>query len=305
MPGEEEALWVTKILMVGLILYVGVSAWGRELSESQRYLGATAPSAIPQVLPISVRDGWFATDRLAITTDGQEIYFSEAVDWNDPSQYRIRMYRFENFRWEGPLDLFEGFIAPALSPDGKTLYLQTKQDGVVFTWRSRRTEQGWAQPEAWAPDLPVSGLTEVRSGRFYGVTTSEDSVGWGDLCVLDPSTDNTFHSLGRPVCTSSEENDFFVAPDESYVVFATYGTARVEHPSDIMISFQRPNHTWTEPVSVGPLINDSAETRWGPSVSPDGKYLFYATGYTASTGHILWVRFDAIREILRLEALQK
>ena len=35
------------------------------------------------------------------------------------------------------------------------------------------------------------------------------------------------------------------------------------------------NDTWSEPVNLGPAINQPAGREWSASVSPDGKYLFF------------------------------
>jgi hypothetical protein len=72
---------------------------------------------------------------------------------------------------------------------------------------------------------------------------------------------------------------------------------------ELYISFRRQDHTWTRPVSLGPLINNGPAHRWGEYVTPDGKYLFYSYGTSPKDCHIYWLRFDRLLEKLRRENL--
>lgn len=67
--------------------------------------------------------------------------------------------------------------------------------------------------------------------------------------------------------------------------------------------FSCKDHTWTNPVSLGPLINNGTAHRWGEYVTPDGKYLFYSYGTSPGDCHIYWLRFDHLLEKLRRENL--
>jgi Tol biopolymer transport system component len=77
------------------------------------------------------------------------------------------------------------------------------------------------------------------------------------------------------ISTTSHEVDPFIAPDESYLIFASdrpggYGEA------DLYICFRQSDGTWPKAQNMGPSIN----TKTGelcPSVSPDGKYLFFSS----------------------------
>jgi hypothetical protein len=93
--------------------------------------------------------------------------------------------------------------------------------------------------------------------------------------------------------------DFYVAPDESYIIVSAKETKTYE--SELYISFRKPDSTWTVPVSVGPKINDGLAHRWGQYVSPDGKCLFYTRETSSKDTAVYWVRFDKLLRELQQE----
>lgn len=82
-------------------------------------------------------------------------------------------------------------------------------------------------------------------------------------------------NLGSTINTEFYENDPFVAPDESYLVFQSnrpggYGKG------DLYVSFRADDGSWTSAKNLGGQIN-SAEGDGCPVVTPDGKYLFFSS----------------------------
>jgi hypothetical protein len=94
--------------------------------------------------------------------------------------------------------------------------------------------------------------------------------------------------------------DFYIAPDESYMIISAKESATFE--SELYISFRNEENTWSVPVSLGPLINDGTAHRWGAYVSPDRRYLFYTKGTSEKDCSIYWVRFDGLFKKLRASA---
>jgi len=69
--------------------------------------------------------------------------------------------------------------------------------------------------------------------------------------------------------------DPFIAPDESYIIFAS------DRPDgfgggDLHVSFRQDDGTWGEAINLGSTIN-SPQTDFCPSVTKDGKYLFFSS----------------------------
>ena len=111
----------------------------------------------------------------------------------------------------------------------------------------------------------------------YDIYSSE----WRDNNFLPPV------KLGPAINTSAYEADVFVAPDESYLIFAANRPGGLGS-GDLYVSFRNQDGTWTPSKSLGDGINTETDD-FCPYVSVDGKYLFYA-----SRGDIYWVSMDVI-----------
>jgi len=89
------------------------------------------------------------------------------------------------------------------------------------------------------------------------------------------------------------ENEPAVAPDGSYLIF--YSAGRPDNLSneltgDLYVSFRLPDGSWSEAQNLGEPINSLSEENW-PSISPDGKYLFFSSnrGEGQQLPDVYWV----------------
>ena len=62
--------------------------------------------------------------------------------------------------------------------------------------------------------------------------------------VIVVNQDTILQSLGIPLNSSAQENDFYIAPDESYIFFSKNVTGGA---GDIYLSFKKDNGRWTNP----------------------------------------------------------
>jgi len=101
-------------------------------------------------------------------------------------------------------------------------------------------------------------------------------------------------NLGPSVNTRFREFDPFVAPDHSYLIFAS------ERPggqggADLYISFRNPDGSWSEARNMGPGVN-SGDADFTPMLSPDGAYLFL-TSRRGGSSDLYWVNARVIEEL--------
>ncbi|HEY0788732.1 MAG TPA: nuclear transport factor 2 family protein, partial [Thermoanaerobaculia bacterium] len=87
----------------------------------------------------------------------------------------------------------------------------------------------------------------------------------------------------------------FIAPDESYLVYAIHGRPDGLGRSDYYISFRSPDDTWSEPVNLGPKINPAADEEYSAYVTRDGRYLFFMSSRTAPATELFGDRVTADR----------
>jgi hypothetical protein len=254
------------------------------------YLGQSPPGNTPKIFPLSVNQGFFAAERIAISDNGREIYYSEIKGYYPNTGESIKKYSYSNDRWTGPVTLFEGFAAPALSLTGDTMYLETNFE----TYISVKNGPGWTKPKRILSELDSAHYFQVTgTGDYYISSKSGKGAGLSDWCsVKIKGYDTTVLSLGRPLNTSGENLDFFVSHDESFMI--------VTNRQGLGISYKTKDGGWTNPVNFGPEINFGLGS-WGPYVTPDNKYLFYSTGTKPdySDVYVYWVRIDCIIEDIK------
>jgi Tol biopolymer transport system component len=85
----------------------------------------------------------------------------------------------------------------------------------------------------------------------------------------------------------------FIAPDESYLLFSSNRRDPDHDDGDLYISRRQPDGSWTDPVSLGEPVNSPTQERF-PSVSLDGKYLFFTRWTPDHDEDVFWVNAATI-----------
>ena len=249
------------------------------------YLGEPPPGNMPKIFPLSVKHGFFAAERIAVSNDGRDIYYSEIKGYYPNTGESLKKYSYSGGKWTGPFTLFEGYAAPALSVTGDTMYMETNFE----TWISLKNVSGWTKPKRILYSLDSAHYFQVtRNGNQYISSKSGKGAGLSDWCkVIIEGSDTTVLSLGKPINTSGENLDFFVSQDDSIII--------VTNCPGLGISFRNNDGSWTNPVNFSPVINFGLGS-WGPYITPDNKYLFYSTGTRPdySDVYVYWVRIDSL-----------
>jgi hypothetical protein len=276
---------------------VSISAAAQE--KFPPYIGQAPPERAPQVFRLQTHDGYFASDRIAISADGKELYYTEVTNtWSD---YNIRYYQYSDQKWNGPFDLFAGFLGPALSADDKTMFFEKYNDARTC-WHSRRTDTGWSTPTLCTevPDPKDKHyLRDTASGRIYASSRGAlNGTGQMDISTYAKTDAEGFHhSLGRPLNSPGNEGDFYVAKDEAFIVFGSPHRGGVGG-GDLFISFRESDGSWSDPKNLGATVN-TAGFEFGPYVTDDKRYLFYSRSADFTRVDVCWIRFDGLLQTLR------
>ncbi|MFC0516084.1 hypothetical protein ACFFGT_17825 [Mucilaginibacter angelicae] len=306
-----------KIFILSLFLACcfcsSVTAQNNFFNSKNAYLGQRPPNDTPRIFAqqMLVPDSGIAMDRSAFSADGKEFYYCNAMHWFSSKGNKIRYFKFDGTKWIGPFVLNYGYYAPTFSTDGKSMYfLGGKGDGRhAIVWISHRNKTGWTSPIVYLKkDYGLYDLMPTHSGTFYiGSNVSpgkmKDYTNY-DFCTLTVTKiDTVVKSLGPVINTPGFDGDFYVAPDESYMIISY--KEKPDFECELGITFRKPDHSWTVQQNLGPLINDGDAHRWGEYVTPDGKYLFYTKGTGEKDCHLYWVRFDTLKAKLKKEAFGK
>jgi Tol biopolymer transport system component len=102
---------------------------------------------------------------------------------------------------------------------------------------------------------------------------------------------NAYRSIEKldllPPASEYITGDFYVSPDESYIIFYSNLLDNLGQ-GDLYVAFQKPGGTWTKPKNLGKAVNTPGYD-FAPSISPDGKYLFFTRDVVGGQGDIYWI----------------
>ena len=287
-----------------LFLIFGVTCFAQRIPVDSLYLGQIHPGSTPKIFNLLISSGYFAAERVSISIDGKEIYYSELNGYKTNSNARVKYYSYSDGKWSGPKKLFENYFSPTLSVDGNKMFLQKTTDNTSEVWYSVKSDTGWCSPARFIPSQPIDYmLWETSNGNYYfGSYTSKGGLGardWSKLVIS--GNDTTVESLGTPLCSSGDDVDFGISKNDSFIIISS-GTStnrKANSNADLFISYKKSDGTWTNAKNLGIQINinDSGNGRWAPCFTADNKYLFYTGGWNGPA--IYWVQIDNYIKNLR------
>lgn len=248
-----------------------------------KYLDQTPPEENPVIFApgiVSAQEH-FEHSCLAFSPDYTEVYWSS--DFTEFGFYDIVYMKKENGRWTAPklAPFSEKYHAgsPVFSYDGKKLYFSSTRprnenagSSEVNIWVVEREGKVWSEPKPLDDiinsDQSESMLSISKQGTLY--------FRQGLEMFSSKQKDGVFQTpvkLDIKLKTGARILALFIAPDESYMIMESFGGGGYGG-ADLYICYKLKDGSWSEPVNLGPKINTGATERF-PSVTPDGKYLFF------------------------------
>lgn len=233
----------------------------------------------------------------ALTLDGKTVYFTVSPPNRRLNQYTIMVSHYRDGAWS-PAEVapFSGQYSdadPLVSPDGQRVYYISRRphsgkpagrDYDLFYVESVAPGADgvsqWSEPRPLGPAINTENdeyyVSVTRSGTVYYSAVYDGGMGGSD--IYRSRWQNGAHTaperLPAPVNSKGSEFDPFVAPDESYLIFASR-RPDIAPTFDLYISFQR-DGAWTEPRNLGERVNSDG-FEFCPIVSPDGQYFFFTS----------------------------
>lgn len=253
------------------------------------YLGQTPPGLEPELFAPGVVSTGLQTRDVAMTPDGRELYFSVTAG----ASTMIMVTREVDGAWSEPeVAPFSGRfldIEPAISPDGRRFFFlstrpkpgQEPKEGWVYQdiWVMEREGDGWSEPaNLGAPintDAPEYFPSVTADGTVYFTREGPDGVSSTYRSRLVDGAYSEPELLPPQVNCGTNRFNVFVAPDESFAIVPAVGREDSVGGADYYAVFRRDDDTWSDPVNMGPAINQAEGREWSASLSPDGAYLFF------------------------------
>ncbi len=255
------------------------------------YLGQEPPGAEPQLFMPGVISTWGRDGNISFFDDGKALVFAS-------NEKGIHLTFLRDGHWIEPTAVPWGFTTGlydfTLGGDGRTFYYASRKltgedDSVRNSniWAAELDGNFWSEsrllpPPVNMPDKDAFYPTAAADGTVYYFARVGDDSPDADIycCRRRGGAYSESERLGWPANTRYDEIDFIIAPDESYLIFAS------DRPggfgmSDNYICFRRDDGSWTNALNMGKRVN-SAGNEIRVSVSADGKYLFFCSTRAAA-----------------------
>lgn len=198
-------------------------------------------------------------------------------------------------------------VAPVISPDGRTLYFTRNFNKANIgasdrqdVWYSTRqsvangSESDWSEavnigpPINNAGDNAISGMApdgrtaylinvyRPDGGMSFGISKSiRTKAGWSQPVECRIANNYNLHE--------KNQLEFCVSPDGRAIILAVQ-RKDTRGNRDLYVSLQKPDNSWTEPVSLGNVIN-TAEFESSPFLAADSRTLYFTSAGHAGYGN--------------------
>ena len=258
------------------------------------YLGFSAAGDTAQIFAEGIVSTQFNERDMTFSPNGDEFFYS----LKGPSFYSLIHMKQINGVWnEKSVAPFSGQysdLEPCFSPDGKKLFFvsnrpttDNKETKDYDIWYVEKTDTGWGSPIN--PGAPLNTEANefypsiTKDGTIYFCARTETAIGGEDLfyAKLVDGKYQTPVNLGDSINTERDEFNAFISAEEDYIIYTSTGWGAGLGGGDLWISFRNKDNSWKKPQNMGDKIN-SPFLEYCPSISPDGKYLFYTSSRSSA-----------------------
>ncbi|RPI59182.1 MAG: hypothetical protein EHM44_12580 [Ignavibacteriales bacterium] len=87
-------------LVISMLVISSILLSAQTIPDDSLYLGQTPPGNIRKIFNLTVDQGYFAAEKIAISPNGKEIYYEEVnSNW---TSFKFKYYKYYNNKWNGP-----------------------------------------------------------------------------------------------------------------------------------------------------------------------------------------------------------
>lgn len=226
---------------------------------------------------------------ITFTPDGREAYFTR---YNAQPRWMHVMHAVvRDGEWQPPAPVAFSSDAwfdldPFLSPDGSRLYFvstRPRPDGAsnakpdMDIWYADRSGDGWGAPH-WIAELSSDGKegspTVDRAGNICFFSDRGSGADKNAIYCAERRGDHWDRPVRLDTAVNAGPSDTspFLAPDGNTLLF--YSTRPGGRGGADLYMSIRARGAWQPAVNLGDVVN-TAESEYNPSVSPDGRTLYF------------------------------
>jgi len=299
-----------KIVFVFLLVITMISCEKSNNNDfpdlSGDYLGQILPDSnailfAPEIISLENR----LESKIVFSPDGNTVYIQI---YNNDFMSTIYYSSLVDNKWsepiEAPFSIDNNIQLASVSVDGSKLFFSTNVRNQNKLYSVNINAEGWGEQEI----LPVpynseagdSSYIETADGNGF-LTSSRDGSAGKDIWMIFKTDDNELQAeiLNDNINSSSLDFSPCVASDGSFMIFGSDRFGR-NGLARLYISFYDEENGWSEARNVnssGSQINDDYANQANPTLSPDGKYLFFMRHYGTYEMDLYWVSTSFVEEI--------
>jgi Tol biopolymer transport system component len=317
-----QIAWDNDILGVAyLLLELGAEDEDFEFDYSGKYFGLKTPGLQPKLFA----PGFISTPNQVefggtFSPDGTEFFFTRRRF--GPDQRVWYTQREDNGSWMSPTTAPFAFDAaeyePCFTKDGKRIYFGSQRPlpGEVANnqtydiWVSEKTPEGWSEASHVGGDMMYVSIGS--DGTMYVTSLNRPDPDVPEAIarrlLQDDGSFGPFEALGDSINFLVNTAHPEISPDGTYLLFDGREPGTEGATADLYVSFIRNDNTWSKGIRLPEPVSTPDAGEIAPRLSPDGKYLFYASfnrTMGANYSNIYWVSTEAIERLRPVAAQRK
>ncbi len=295
------------ILKMSLFLFVAIYYYKGYSQNTLPYFGQTPPDSVPVRFGpafLQTDNTWSWYSGPVFSPDGREMFFGK---YHYIPSGNVKMYYIQDVNgvWTLPqIAPFSGtasLSSPNYSVDGNKLFFNADFSSVDLNkiYYVTKIANAWSTPVLI--NMPYLSLPEMISGTsmtldstfYFTLHTTQGAYIYRSKCINGQYT--SFERLPNQI-NLYNSSSAYIDPEEEYLLFDSNRPGTLGE-SDLYICFKKPDGGWTSAQNLGTNIN-CASWDYNPSISTDGKYLFFQSKRTGDiNANTYWVDASFIDEL--------
>jgi Tol biopolymer transport system component len=278
------------VLLLLALLALPDTIISQERPQTGPYFGQVAPGMEPEIFAPGLVSTSEGEGCIVFSADGRRVVFRRFGTANLLLEGEDTADGWRIFRVAPPfsrLDWYNGDFV--LAPDGTSFYFTSLRPiggGSTPPARSKIWMVEWDEGDWSTPNLVLPHIQSFDH-QAYPTLTADGTLYFFSRRASEGNTNYIYRSiqangeyavperLSYRINTGHHEYDPFVAPDGSYLIFASNKPGGFGG-GDFYVSFRDASGSWSDPVNMGEGINSSAnENR--PFLTLDGRYFFFTS----------------------------
>jgi hypothetical protein len=260
-------------------------------SVAQKKINFALPPDTPSLFAEGIISTRYSERDFALSPDGTEIFYTLQSPARAVFQTILYMKKDVKGVWSKPeVAPFAGKysdLEPAFTPDGNKLFFCSNRpvNGTnakdYDIWYTEKKNGKWGEPVNIG--LPVNtGADEfypsvTATGNLYFTAAYKNAIGLEDIYVAKWNSGKYEEPFPLDSSVNSKTYEFnaFVSPDESFIIFTSYGRKDDAGGGDLYMSTRDDRGSWKAAKNLQFLNSDKLD--YCPFVSFNKKILFYTS----------------------------